>query len=191
MNARVLKGFVCTLLLLGKSTGSAQEEPPFQPEIHPLERYQRIWERSPFVVETKIVEESAWLAQRFALTGMAMIDGAPVAFLLDRNSLARIIVAPDRAPQGIELVSVDQQPDARNSSAVIKLGAEQASLRFDAESLHGTAGAAAVPTGAVPDPATGGVIPANAPGIQPTVSPGQPPNSPTRVIRRTLIRPRQ
>jgi len=190
MNARVLTGLICTLVLFGKSTATAQEEPPFQPATHALERYQRIWERSPFVVETKIVEESAGLAQRFALTGMAMIDGAPVAFLLDRNSLARIIVAPGRESQGIELVSVDQQSDARNSSAVIKLGAEQASLRFDAESLHGTAGAAAVPAGAAPDPSAG-MNPAMAAGNQPTVSPAQPPNTPTRVIRRTLIRPRQ
>jgi len=189
MKTRLPSAILCALAMFGEFANLiAEDEPPFQPETYPLERYQPIWERSPFVVETKIVDESAGLAQRFALTGVAMMAGAPVAFLLDRSSLARIMVTPGRDSQGIELLSVDQQSDVRNSSAVIKLGAEQASLRFDADSLNIAAGAASQPTGA-PPPA--GQIPVIPQANQANANPAQPPASPTRVIRRTLIRPRE
>ncbi len=165
----------------------AAEEPPFQPQQAQLERYEMIWKRSPFVVETKIVEESAGLAQRFALTGVAVIDGAPVAFLLDRSSLSRMILAPGRTSGGIELVSVDQQSNARNSSAVIRLGAEQASLRFDSETLTVSAEGVPMPANSANGQPVAPTAVANAP--QTNASP--PPAAPARVIRRTLIRTRE
>lgn len=165
----------------------AADEPPFQPQQAPLERYEMIWKRSPFVVETKVVEESAGLAQRFALTGVAVIDGAPVAFLLDRSSLSRMILAPGRPAGEIELVSVDQQSNARNSSAVIRLGAEQASLRFDSESLNVTAEGVPMPANLTNGQQVAPAPMANTP--QRNVAPSPAP--PARVIRRTLIRTRE
>lgn len=190
MRGGMVIAWIWVVALLCQARVVAQDSDAFEPIDHPLDRYAVIWERAPFVIETKIVEESAGLAQRFALTGVAMVDGAPVAFLLDRSTLARIIVAPGRTSQGIELLSVDQQSNVRNSSAVIKLGAEQASLRFDTESLQVSNGAAPMPTGATPGTPTAQNSTA-APASQPNINSAQPPTTPTRVIRRTLIRPRE
>lgn len=175
----------CILILVPTAFLKSQEEDPFTPAKHAIGRYEHIWKRSPFVVETKLIEESAGLAQRFALTGVAVVDGDPVAFLLDRGSLSRMIVGKGNSPQGLELVSVDQQTNAKNSSAVIRLGSEQASLRFENTSL--TAAAEGVPMPMPPQPGNGNPPP----NANITSSPSNPPANPARVIRRTLIRPRE
>lgn len=175
-------------LSLGLIAATALAEESYAPSNVELSRYEHIWQRSPFVVETQVVEESAGLAQRFALTGVAMINRSPVVFLLDRNSLARVVVSETRPAQGIELISVDQQTDARNSSAVIKLGAEQASLRFDSDFLAST-GASGGEAAAIP------AAPVNGVAQDAARNPSQPPpreaTPPARVIRRTLIRTRE
>jgi hypothetical protein len=180
------------------SEEEATQTTGYTPNQYEVDRYEHIWQRSPFVIETKIVSESAGLAERFALTGIAVINGTPMVSLLDRSTNARMMVAPNLPSQGVEVITVDQQPNPRNSSVTIKLGAEQASLRFEVASLN------RVQEGAPPIPGQNGASAAqrpipivqqiNAPVPQVTQPgmQGQPPSPPaTRVIRRTLIKTRE
>ena len=59
----------------------------------PLSRYEPLWQRSPFQLESVAPPvESAGLAQRFALTGIAEINGEPMAFVMERATQNRLMV---------------------------------------------------------------------------------------------------
>jgi len=103
------------------------------PEAFPLSRYEPLWERSPFQVESVAPPvESAGLAQRFALTGLAAINGEPIAFLMDRATQNRIMVKKDSTANGLSLVQVDLQQKYSDSTATVRQGAEVGVVRFDA-----------------------------------------------------------
>ena len=109
----------------------------------PLSRYEPLWERSPFQLESVAPPvESAGLAQRFALTGLAEINGEPIAFIMDRATQNRLMVRKDSTEGGVSLVQVDVQKKYIDSTATLRQGAEVGVVRFDA---GGAAGAAPPP----------------------------------------------
>jgi len=122
---------------LGPFSWAGDPAAAFNPATHPVERYQHIWEKSPFVTEAPVVRESGGLAQRFLLTGVASLQNQPVIFVLDRQSLSRLVVTGVRNQQGLELVSVESQTDPKQSCATIRLGTEQAVIRYDPAALQG------------------------------------------------------
>ncbi len=124
------------MALSGQILPAAESEGAFKPAAHPVERYQHIWEKSPFVTEAPVIQESGGLAQRFALTGVASLQNQPMVFVLDRQSLSRLVVTSVRNQQGLELVSVEGQGDPKQSTAIIRLGTEQAVIRYDLAALQ-------------------------------------------------------
>lgn len=117
----------------------------------PLTRYQPLWERSPFQLESVAPPaESAGLAQRFALTGLAEINGEPIAFIMDRATQNRLMVRKDTSEGGVSLVQVDVQPKYIDSTATLRQGAEVGVVRFDAAAT--VAAPPAMPQQAMPTP---------------------------------------
>ncbi|MEI6337372.1 MAG: hypothetical protein WCQ57_02165 [Verrucomicrobiota bacterium] len=139
MNARIRPViFSAALLALsGRILLASDAGEAFNPAVHPAQRYQHIWEKSPFVTAAPVVQESGGLAQRFALTGVASVQNQPVIFVLDRQSLSRLVVTGVRNQQGLELVSVENQTDPEQSRATIRLGMEQTVIRYDVAALQG------------------------------------------------------
>jgi hypothetical protein len=130
----------------------------------PLTRYEPLWERSPFQLESVAPPvESAGLAQRFALTGLAEINGEPIAFIMDRATQNRLMVKKDSSEGGVSLVQVDVQQKYIDSTATLRQGAEVGVVRFDA-------GAA----GAVPPPMAQQMMPTPRP-MPPPMPSGIPP----------------
>jgi len=174
----------CVLLALFAAGGGglrAQEAPAavgFAPETYDISRYEHIWKQSPFYLETTVMKVSDGLEKRFALTGIAKVGGKPMAFLLDRSSQLTIAVSPEANKEGLELLSILQNPDPRHSNATIRLGNEQAVIQFDPATLAttGAGGAVNVPQEQQEASVANG-NPAN----------GSPPR-PVRVIRRAPIR---
>lgn len=188
------------------------------PPAFPVSRYEQLWERSPFQLESVAPPvESAGLAQRFALTGIAEINGEPIAFLMERATQRRLMVGKDSTEGDVSLVQVDVQQKYNDSTATLRQGAEVGVVRFDA-----AAGAVAMPAPAMapqriipgtpqpgmpqaippmanvqpgqpipPQPAPGLVPPVPGPGVpqngQVQTDPGQMP--PPRVIRRRALIP--
>jgi hypothetical protein len=131
----------------------------------PLTRYEPLWERSPFQLESVAPPvESAGLAQRFALTGLAEINGEPIAFIMDRATQNRLMVKKDSSEGGVSLVQVDVQQKYIDSTATLRQGSEVGVVRFDA----GAAGVA-------PPPMAQQVMPT--PRAMPPVPPGIPPQA--------------
>lgn len=99
----------------------------------PLSRYEQLWERSPFQLESVAPPvESAGLAQRFALTGIAEINGEPIAFVMERATQRRLMLRKDSTEGDISLVQVDVQQKYNDSTATLRQGAEVGVVRFDA-----------------------------------------------------------
>lgn len=105
--------------------------PPF-----PLSRYEALWKNSPFQLEsTAPPVESAGLAQRYALTGIAEINGEPIAFVMERATQQRTMVRKDggAGASGLSLVQVDvAQKKYEDSTVTLRQGAEVGVVKFDA-----------------------------------------------------------
>ena len=141
----------------------------------PLSRYEPLWQRSPFQLESVAPPvESAGLAQRFALTGIAEINGEPIAFVMERATQNRLMVKADSKEAGVSLVQVDVQQKYTDSSATLRQGAEVGVVRFDA----GVAMAPGMPQPGMPSPRPMPQVPPQAaafPGAVPAAQvPGQP-----------------
>lgn len=152
------------------------EEPPAEdivPPPFPLSRYEDLWKKSPFQLESVAPPvESAGLAQRYALTGIAEINGEPIAFVMERATQQRMMVRKegDAGGSGLSLVQIDMSPKKYDESTVtLRQGAEVGVVKFDA-------GPAMPAAPAMPPPMAQGMRP-------PQVQPGNPalltPGAPT------------
>ncbi len=146
-------------------------EPPedeLVPPPFPLSRYEALWKRSPFQLESVAPPvESAGLAQRYALTGLAEVGGEPIAFLMERSTQQRMMIKKGASEGGLTLVQVDVAADKySNSTATVRQGAEVGVVKFDAGPPP-----MAVPGMAMPVPAPPQIQPGNpaaqAPGVPP------------------------
>ena len=183
-----------------------KEAKPQEGEGFPLSHYAALWKRSPFQLESIApVEQSEGIGQRYALTGIAQINGEPIVFVMERSTQERSMVKKDGSRAGLTLVQVDVQQKYADSTAMVRLDGEVGTLKFDA-----SAAAPAMPqTMIVSQP-----VPAGVQHAATMVPPGQPipgvpiqnpqangqvqpyPNSgqqgqiaPQRVIRRRPITP--
>lgn len=157
------------LLLLFSLMALPAQEASFAPE-HPLSRYQAIWERSPFVVQTAVLESSP-LAQRFVLTAVTMLGDQPMIFVLDRKTLQRISLTTEASADGAVLLSVVSNSDPKLVRANIRVGREEGSIGYDLEALQAVNQAAAAPN----------------PSESPAQAAAQSPKPPARIIRRPPI----
>ncbi|MBN8709784.1 MAG: hypothetical protein J0I10_10410 [Verrucomicrobia bacterium] len=130
MTMRLSLSAIALVALLG--VARAQEPVDFVPDTHELTYYRAIWEKSPFVARTAdAAQQGPALAQRFALTGLATLGDRQLVFLLDRNTLTRVVVGNGKDQSGVQIVSI-QNPDRLKESAVtIRLGNEEATLKYD------------------------------------------------------------
>ena len=99
----------------------------FAPPKYDIQRYEHIWKRSPFIVESVAVADSPGLASKYSLMGVAMVGDKSVAFLLDKNSAdpnqSRITLSQEHPSQeqlskGLQLVSVSLSSNPSATSAV-------------------------------------------------------------------------
>ncbi|MEI7864421.1 MAG: hypothetical protein WCI38_03540 [Chthoniobacterales bacterium] len=163
----------------GAATAQKEEAPegPVPPSF-PLARYAILWEKSPFQLESIAPPtESAGLAQRFVLVGIAQVDGEQLVYVRERATQQSFTVKKNAAnAAGLLLVQVDERKEKlADASATIKLGAEQGTIKFDAP-----AAVAAVPQMGMPQQFRQGVpqpvrLPPQVPGMpgQPAPVPGQ------------------
>lgn len=142
------------------------------PPAFPLSRYEDLWKKSPFQLESTAppVADSAGLAQRYALTGIAEINGEPIAFVMERATQQRMMVRKeaDAGGNGLSLVQVDMsQKKYDDSTATLRQGAEVGVVKFDAG-----------PGMSAPAMAQGMVPPQVQPGNPAMLVPPQPPQVP-------------
>lgn len=146
------------------------------PEPFPLERYARLWEKSPFHLESVAPpQESAGLAQQFALTGIAQISGEPIAFILERATQLRHMLDRKTNTAGLSLVQVDVQPKYADSTVTIRRGGEVGVIKFDLAAAAAPPQPPGMPPG-MPQ------VQAGIPGQPPQINPGVPAQLPPGVV---------
>lgn len=108
-------------------------------EIYPLSRYSGLWTRSPFQLESIApTPQSEGIGQRFALTGIAQIDGEPIVFVMERATQQRTMVKKNGNKSGLSLVQVDVQQKYADSTATVRLDGEVGVVKFDAAAVPAT-----------------------------------------------------
>lgn len=150
--------FVAAIAHVGIAADAGEET--FAPELPGIQRFEGIWKRSPFIVETVAVQTVEGLASKYAIAGIVSIANRPMVFLVDKANSGdpakgRFVVTKDKPVNGIELVSISLHSDPRKSSAVLKQGGQQAMLTYDPALLGPmSSGGVILNPGAVPPPPT-------------------------------------
>ena len=125
----------------GASAESKSEPSPAEgvvPPAFPVSRYTSLWEHSPFQLESIAPPtESAGLAQKYALTGIAQVNGEPIVFLLDRATQIRHMLDKKVNAGGLSLVQVNMEKKSDDSTAVVRQGEEVGTVKFDAAASAG------------------------------------------------------
>lgn len=124
-------GGIGILALLGAvAPGWAADWAPSQSR---LEKYEHIWKSSPFIVATEVTPGAESLAQRYALTGFALVNDRDVVFVYDRKSLARFSISRESEVNGLKLVAFDRKGGLEQSSATVRSNnTEMVEIRYDA-----------------------------------------------------------
>jgi hypothetical protein len=97
---------------------------------------------SPFdpTVVTPMLQNSPFtravnLSDSLILTGIAYIDGKPVATLLDKETKKHYVVSEQPNPQGWTLQEASQTTNVKKAQAKIAIGGEVVSIRYDEEAM--------------------------------------------------------
>ncbi len=135
-----------TILLLLLSSAYAQEqagEPSAMestiPAAYPLDRYEYIWEKSPFTLSSAAEVPVSNTFNNLVLVGLGAINQQLYARILDKASQKRFTVTKDTPYDGILLVSISPDADPESSSAVLRKGSEEGKISFDPAMLMAAA----------------------------------------------------
>lgn len=131
----MISRFVVVLLGVVSFAGLIRaEDPPAELSGYPLDRYQAIREKSPFSKETPVEEAVAGplFGQDLVLTGHYKLGETLYAIILNKKTQQRL-TASSTETQGekMRVVSFAIEADPTKSTAVIQLGMEKATLKFD------------------------------------------------------------
>ena len=134
-----MKKILC-LICLGFSALYAEEE-PFPPVPIPLERYDQMRQRSPFVLPTAAVVETPAAAPEwttdFRIVSVLSFGDESVVLVRKLSTDERIAFRREANSKGMRLVELKMSPDPRNVSAVIEMDGREGSITYDDSILSG------------------------------------------------------
>jgi len=173
-----------------------ESAPWLRPRV--IENFKSLMDRSPFSLPT--AEETAGVADRFFLTGMATIDEKPVVFVFDKNTQNRLMLSKLEGSENQSrdmLLEVFQSPDPKNLRASVQIEGQRTEIRFSDTAFASPVGEPMPPQPGAPG---GQPMPPHSPQPAPpaqhqanaqpqAIQQGNNSNSqpPRRVIRRRVI----
>jgi hypothetical protein len=189
----ILLLFLPTVLLANAM--DFESAPWLRPRV--IENFKSLMNRSPFSLPT--AEETAPVADRFFLTGMATIDKKPVVFVFDKNTQNRLMLSKLEGPENQSkdmLLEVFQSPEPKNLRASVQIEGQRTEIHFSETAFSGPPGEPMPYQPGAPGQPMQPPPPQQPPpphqqdnAHQPTAQPGTNSNSqpPRRVIRRRVI----
>ncbi len=178
----ILAGLLLSCLLRAES-------PAFEPPAQiPLTRYQPLWNKSPFTLESADTSAQS-AAQHLFLVGLVKSGETCIVTIYNKQTQERTVLSPGQNKAGMELISVTDTDQIKQASAKIRRGQETATVRYDTSVVSGGAGAPGSPQQAQ------SVMHPSAPRMPAQPQPLQPPPTPsatedrTRVVQRRRIIP--
>ena len=91
------------------------------------DRYQSLWESSPFAVATPVAIESS----DYALVGAAEFDGISYVSLIDRQSKDHFLITTNTPAHGLSLISLVHGNDPGSTYATFQKGSETLRLKLE------------------------------------------------------------
>ncbi len=127
---------VCLLITTASAMASpSQEGSAILPQAYPIERYQSVWQSSPFlreVVAVKPMTLSASFGKSLVLVGLVDdMERGPIAYVRDQREERTFVVTKEGADDhGYVIISADQKADPRESSVTLTDGNETARIKY-------------------------------------------------------------
>lgn len=157
------------------------------PKPYAIERYQPVWENSPFEIETPPPPPKPKVEPQFAknlvVAGVLEIGEITNVTIRDRSSGQYFELGPKKSYQGIKLVEVIQNEDLIQVEVTVSKGKAKATIGYDTKMAKGPAQGPSVGGGGGPgisaNPAVKGLTPnrlQNA-GLQNAISGAKGPNN--------------
>ncbi|MBX7158309.1 MAG: hypothetical protein K1X66_07990 [Verrucomicrobiae bacterium] len=106
------------------------------PQGFEVKRYESIWKRSPFTLESVVPELQKGFATDLSLVGTSVVGTNNYVMLLDKKTSDRFLVSETLNHKGISLVSIQRDDDPTKVSATLKKGAETSIIKFDPTALN-------------------------------------------------------
>jgi hypothetical protein len=113
----------------------------YDPDMPSADRYKHLWEKNPFVPpapEENLVRDDG-IEQQYALSGLVKVSNEWVAFVLDRKTLERVKISTETNEAGLQLVSVQEQFNPKDSTVILRSGTQTGMIRFDQNLLNAQA----------------------------------------------------
>jgi hypothetical protein len=149
------------------------QEAGFVPEAYPVERYQPLWQKSPFSLSTATEAGTvAGFAEDLVLSGVSEMGGKSYVWVLDTKTQKRRMLSSTPDAEGFALESLTSDADMSKVSAVIRKGEESAPVKYKLEIFQQAMPAAPAVAAQVPPP--------------PTAAPNRP-RPPKTVTRRIIV----
>jgi hypothetical protein len=129
---------------------SAQADDPVVPTSdYTPSRYQVLWTKSPFAVETS--EATVETSPDYMLVGFANIDGVSYASIIERQSpQGHYLISSDKPVKGLTLKSITIGKNGSDTYAVINRNGQEITLKLEQTAASG--GTPGVPPANIPMP---------------------------------------
>lgn len=126
-----------TLCFIGFSSLSLFATPSSDtlPKGFEVKRYEALWKRSPFTLESIVPELQKGFAADLMLVGTFSIGPRNYATVLNSKTLLRFLVSETLNSNGILLVSIAKNEDPTKVTATLKKGEETSIIKFDPAAL--------------------------------------------------------
>jgi len=127
MNRRLLSAALIGLLAI--CNRSVADDIPAAPgEGFPASRYETLWTKSPFAVETP---DAAQSSPDYQLVGIAQFDGVSYASLIETQNQQHFLLSSDQPARGLTLVSITRGQGASGNLVVVQKNGQQITLHQD------------------------------------------------------------
>ena len=122
------------------------------PQGFEVKRYESLWKRSPFTLESVVPELQKGFAADLMLVGTFSIGSRNYVTVVNTKTSQRFLVSETLNSNGILLVSIEKNEDPTKVTATLKKGEETSIIKFDPaalKSLPSIKPSATIPSNAV------------------------------------------
>jgi len=105
------------------------------PKGFEIKRYEALWKRSPFTLESVVPELQKGFAADLMLVGTFSIGPRNYVTVINSKTAQRFLVSETLNSNGILLVSIEKNEDPTKVTATLKKGEETSIVKFDPATL--------------------------------------------------------
>lgn len=155
-------------------------------EGFPAKRYEALWTKSPFAVETPEAEDGEE-SPDYSLVGVAQLDGIFYASVIEKQNQEHFLVSSDKPYKGLTLTSISHGHGATDTTASFIKDGQPIVLKLEQAPMTPQPAVPGMPNISLPTP---GVVPQNIPmpGVVPERS-GMPVRPLIRIHRPAIHLP--